>query len=397
MTLIEQWVTKLDTLVAQIGRHFARSEARTRAKDYLIGLLSPAERKNGWQLAEMTGDTTPYGIQQFLYRSPWDADAVRDELRTYVIAHLGDADAVLVVDETGFLKKGTHSAGVARQYSGTAGRIENSQIGVFLTYASRHGAAFIDRWLYLPESWTQDRERCAQAGIPASQAFTTKPQMALEMLKRAHAAGVPFGWVTGDSVYGDFRSIRLWLETLPKAYVMAVSGKETVTKNWRTYRVSSIVKKAPTEGWERLSAGNGAKGPRTYDWLRLELSEPLIDGWSRWLLLRRSISEPSDITAYACCAPSDTALGTLVEVAGSRWTIESCFEAAKGEVGLDHYEVRSWAGWYRHITLACLAHAFLTVMRAQAGELSVNPQKGGPANESSSLTAFKLQRGLSSA
>lgn len=198
------------------------------------------------------------------------------------------------------------------------------------------------------------------------------------MLKRARAARVPFGWVTGDSVYGDVRRIRLWLETLPRRYVLAVSGKETVTKNGRTYRVSTISQQAPTESWKCLRAGDSAKGPRTYDWLRLELSEPLIDGWSRWLLVRRSSSDPTDSTAYAYCAPSDTARRTLVQVAGSRWTIEACFAAAKGEVDLDHYEVRIWAGWYRHSTLACLAHAVLTVLRAQAGELPVDPQKGYP-------------------
>lgn len=395
MPPIDDWVAELDALVARIGPHFARSEARTRASDYLKGLLSPAERKNSWQLAEMIGDTTPYGLQQFLYRSPWNADAVRDDLRAYVVEHLGDAAAVLVVDETGFLKKGTQSAGVARQYSGTAGRIENSQIGVFLTYASRHGAAFIDRWLYLPESWMADPARCVAAGIPAAEAFTTKPQMALTMLKRAHGAGVPFGWVTGDSVYGDYRSIRLWLETIAKAYVFAVSGKETVTAEWHTHRVSTILKRLPVDGWERLSAGEGAKGPRVYDWLRLPLQDPLIDGWSRWLLVRRSISDPSDVTAYVCCAPSATPLATLVQIAGSRWSIESCFAAAKGEVGLDHYEVRNWSGWYRHITLACVAHAFLAVVRAQAADMPVE-KKARPTG-STSLQAFKAQRGLSSA
>lgn len=397
MDVIQQWASALDALMARIGPRFARAEARTRATDYLKGLLSPAERKNGWQLVEIIGDATPYGMQQFLYRSPWDPNAVRDDLRAYVVEHLGDDDAVLVVDETGFLKKGTQSVGVARQYCGTAGRIENCQVGVFLAYASRHGAAFIDRWLYLPESWTTDRERCRRAGIPDTEPFVTKPQMALTMLKRAVAAEVPFRWVTGDSVYGDYRSIRLWLETLPRAYVLAVSGKETVTKHWRTYRVSTILTKPPTEGWERVSAGDGATGPRLYDWIRLRLSDPLVAGWSRWLLLRRSISDPTDITAYVCFAPSATPLAVLVQVAGSRWTIESGFEAAKGEVGLDHYEVRSWPGWYRHITLACLAHAFLTVMRAQAADLPVDLQKGGPPRQPSTLAAFKAQRGLVSA
>lgn len=397
MDEIEQWASELDALMERIGKRFARSEARERAKAYLVGLLSPAERKNGWQLAEMMGDATPYAFQQFLYRSPWNPDELRDDLRNYVVEHLGDPDAVLVVDETGFLKKGTKSAGVARQYSGTAGRIENSQIGVFLAYASHHGAAFIDRWLYLPESWTSDPERCEEAGIPETEAFATKPQMALVMLKRAEAAQVPFRWVTGDSVYGDYRSIRLWLESLPRAYVMAVSGKETVTKNWNTHRVSTFLLNPPTEGWERLSAGEGAKGPRLYDWLHIPLQEPLEEGWSRWLLLRRSISDPSDITAYVCFAPSDTPLAALVRIAGCRWKIESCFEAAKGEVGLDHFEVRSWQGWYRHITLACLAHAFLAVMRAQTSELSVDLQKGGSLERPSSLALFKAQRGLPSA
>lgn len=398
MEQLETWASELDGLMDRIGHRFVRSEARTRAKDYLKGLLSAAERKNSWQLAEAIGDETPYGLQQFLYRAEWDADEVRDDLQAYVVEYMRDEQAVLIVDETGFIKKGTHSAGVKRQYSGTAGRIENSQIGVFLAYASQQGHAFLDRALYLPEEWSDDRERCAGAGIPDAVEFTTKPNLAWAMLKRAVEHDVPFGWVTGDSIYGDYRSIRLWLESLPKGYVLAVSGKEYVNRDWQQHRVGELLADLPTDGWTRLSAGNGTKGPRLYDWFRMPLMDPLVEGWKRWLLVRRSLSDPTDLTAYACFAPEDTPLPTLVQVAGSRWAIEASFEEAKGEVGLDQYEVRSWTGWYRHITLVCLAHALLAVVRAAANEPMARGPKRGlmmPATPSS-LAAFKTGRGLSS-
>lgn len=399
MDEVESWAWELDALMERIGHRFVRSEARQRAKDYLKGLLSPAERKNSWQLAEAVGDETPYGLQQFVYRAEWDADELRDDLRDYVVEQLGDEHAVLIVDETGFVKKGTHSAGVKRQYSGTAGRIENCQVGVFLAYASQHGHAFLDRALYLPEEWANDRQRCQRAGIPDDAKFTTKPNQAWAMLKRAVEHNVPFEWVTGDSIYGDYRSIRLWLETLPKGYVLAVSGKEYVNRDWQQHRVGDLLAQLPIEGWTRLSGGDGAKGPRLYDWFLMPLMDPLIDGWKRWLLVRRSLSDPTDLTAYACFAPEDTPLATLVQVAGHRWEIEAAFEEAKGEVGLDHYEVRSWTGWYRHITLACLAHALLVVVRAKAHDTTREAEKGGPEAQvlRGSLTAFKARRGLSSA
>jgi SRSO17 transposase len=398
MEQVESWASELDAVMEHIGHRFVRSEARRRAKDYLKGLLSPAERKNSWQLAEVVGDVTPYGLQQFLYRAEWDADEVRDDLRDYVVEHLADERAVLIVDETGFVKKGTQSAGVKRQYSGTAGRIENCQIGVFLAYASRHGHPFLDRALYLPEEWTDDHERCRRAGIPDDVKFTTKPNQAWEMLKRVVEHEVPFEWVTADSIYGDYRSIRLWLETLPTGYVLAVSAKEYVTRDWQQHRVGDLLAKLPTEGWTRLSAGDGAQGPRLYDWFLMPLMDPLIDGWKRWLLVRRRLTETTDLTAYACFAPQDTPLSTLVQVAGHRWEIEAAFEEAKGEVGLDHYEVRSWTSWYRHITLACLAHALLAVVRAKAQDTAPEAQKGGPPARvpRGSLTAFKARRGLSS-
>ncbi len=402
---INAWQEELDRLIVRIGPRFARSEARQRARDYLQGLLSPAERKNAWQLAEMLGEQSPYGLQQFLYRAVWDADAVRDDLRRYAVEQLGDGEAVLIVDETGFLKKGTHSAGVQRQYSGTAGRIENCQIGVFLAYATHKGTALIDRALYLPKSWTDDRTRCRQAGISDDVPFATKPEMALAMLQHAATAGVPFGWVTGDSIYGDYRAIRLWLETIPKRYVLAVSAKEYVTIGWEQVRVSEMVQRLPADGWVRLSAGDGAKGPRLYDWQLVSLNAPLVDGWRRWLLIRRSLDEPSetaDVATFVCCAPADTSFATLVEVAGSRWRIECAFQQAKGEVGLDHYEVRSYAGWHRHVTLACLAHALLTVLRLHANDAAAQAhaavEKGGlAAGNPPPFTAFKRRRGLVSA
>ena len=394
MEQTETWVGALDDLAARIGPRFARSEARQRAKAYLQGLLGSAERKNSWQLAEAVGDATPYGVQQFLYRALWDVDDLRDDLDQYVREHLGDEEAILIVDETGFLKKGRHSAGVKRQYSGTAGRIENCQVGVFLAYASRQGHALLDRALYLPEDWLADRERCKQAGIPEEVAFITKPNLAWQMLQQAVAQQMPFRWVTGDSVYGDYHSLRLWLETLPKGYVLGVSGKETVNIAWHSQRVSELLATLPTDGWARLSAGDGTKGPRLYDWLRIPLINPLVVGWKRWLLVRRSLSDPTDQAAFVCFAPAETSLEELAQVAGSRWAIEACFEEAKGTVGLDQYEVRTWTGWYRHITLACLAHAFLAVLRAEA----LDP-KGGPWSQtlpSNSLEAFKTRRGLSS-
>ena len=337
-------------------------------------------------------------MQQFLYRAVWNPDELRDDLRAYVVDALGDPEAVLIVDETGFLKKGRHSAGVKRQYSGTAGRIENSQVGVFLAYASAHGHAFLDRALYLPEEWASDPARRQAAGIPEAVTFASKPDLAWDMLRQAVAHQVPFRWVTADSIYGDYRSLRLWLESLPKRYVLAVSRKETVVIAWQQHRVGALLDALPQDGWQRLSAGEGAKGPRLYDWYWLPLMDPLVAGWQRWLLVRRSISDPSELAAYVCFAPAGTPLSELVRVAGRRWVIEASLEEAKDEVGLDQYEVRSWSGWYRHITLALLAHALLAVVQAQAGAGdSPAPKKGAlfPAQTSHSLAAFKASRGLS--
>jgi SRSO17 transposase len=391
---VREWTLWLTEVERRMGAQFTRREARWHAGAYLRGLLSSVERKNGWQIAEINGETTPYGVQHLLGRAQWDADALRDDLRPYVLEHLGASQAVLVIDETGFLKKGQHSAGVARQYSGTAGRVEHCQIGVFLTYASPQGHVLLDRELYLPKEWTNTAARCKGAGIPAERTFVTKPQLAQQMLQRAFDAGITAAWVTGDSVYGDNRSLRLWLEENHRAHVMAVSGKEYVWRAGQQHLVKTLLATLEAEGWCRLSAGDGAKGPRWYDWRWLPLATPLQPAWRRWLLVRRSLSDPTELTAYVVFAPHGTVLATVVQVAGSRWTVERCFEEAKGEVGLDQYEVRSWTGWYRHITLAMWAYALLTALRAAHLPAAPPLKKISQGSTRSSLTAFKTSRGL---
>src|SRR5215218_9073834 len=370
---VAAWARGLGALHGYISRHFARPEPRRRAFQYLKGLLSPVERKNGWQLADQAGEPTPDGMQRLLATADWDAEQVRDDLRAYVVEHLGDPEAVLVVDETGFLKKGTKSVGVQRQYSGTAGRLENCQIGVFLAYASARGRTFLDRELYLPREWAADEARREEAAVPTTAEFHTKPQLARAMLERALDAGVPAQWVTGDEVYGGDRRLRRWLEERQLPHVLAVKRTEPLwtRTTWRQVAAQTLAAEVPAEAWQRLSAGAGAKGPRLYDWARVPIRALPEPGWDYWLLVRRSLADPTDLAYYVCFCPADTPLERLVQVAGTRWAIEECFESAKGEVGLDHYEVRRWPGWYRHITLALLAHAYLTVTRAavEKGEL----------------------------
>jgi SRSO17 transposase len=391
---VSSWADNFEIVSQRLSPYFSRSEPREHTMAYLHGLLSPAERKNSWQLAEMTGATTPYRYQHLLGRARWNEDAVRDELQRYVVEHLGTSEAVVVIDETGFLKKGKSSAGVARQYSGTAGRIENSQIGVFLTYATCEGQTLIDRELYLPKRWTQDRKRCRQAGIPDDRAFYTKPQLAKQMLERLFDTDTPIAWVTADSVYGDDRTLRIWLEEQECSYVLAVSGKAHIWSGWEQLRISQILETLPQEGWQRLSAGAGSKGPRWYDWLRLPIGTAMQEAGRRWLLVRRSLTDPNELTAFVVYAPAGTSLAVLVTVAGMRWTTEIAFEAAKSEVGLDEYEVRSWTGWYRHITLSMWALAILTAIRATELE-PLHPKKGGtPAAKPDSMAAFKANRGL---
>lgn len=361
------WTAAWSQLVARIGAHFPRSEARAHAAAYLRGLLSTVERKNGWQLAEAVGDATPYALQHLLSRAVWDADAARDDLRTYVVEHLGDPRGVLVVDETGFLKKGTHSVGVQRQYSGTAGRVENCQVGVFLAYATPRGRTFLDRALYLPASWTDDAARCARAGVPRDTTFATKPALARAMLDRALDAGVPAAWVTGDEVYGNDRQLCGALEERRQPYVLAVTCQRRVFYDGARREVREIAPRLPSRMWHRLSAGAGTKGPRRYDWAYLRFGRAAAPrGFQRGLLFRRAVHDRRDVAYYTVLARAGATLPDLVAVAGARWAIEEGFESAKGEVGLDQYEVRNWPGWHRHITLALWAHAFLTVQRAAA-------------------------------
>jgi len=386
-------------VMKRIGKIFANESGYRNARNYIKGLLGSAERKNGWQLSEKIGETTPYKIQQFIYRGEYKADGIRDELRRYVGEKIGEGEGVMVVDDTGFIKQGKKSCGVQRQYTGTAGKICNCQIGVFLTYASSVGHSAIDRRLYIPKEWLADEERRTEAGVPKELKFQTKPEMALEMLQEATSAGMPYKWVTGDSAYGDYRGMRQWLEQNEKSYVLCVSVKETIWKESKKATVGNVLKNLPSKGWVEASCGDGSKGARIYDWLIVEIESdwrPAIfgeapEGWKRVMLVRRSKSDITDLQAYICYAPIDTPDSKLVEVAGTRWTVETCFKESKGEVGLDHYEVRSYDGWYKHITFALLALALLTVLSANSLDTKTF-QEHNPA--SSTLNEFKRGRNL---
>jgi SRSO17 transposase len=360
---IASWPTGLDGLHARIAHRFRRAEARGRAKRYLAGLLDRVERKNGWQLAEHLGEPGPQGVQRLLNAADWDVEAVRDDLRSYVTEHLGHAAGVLIVDETGFLKKGTKSVGVQRQYSGTAGRIENCQIGVFVGYASHQGRAFLDRELYLPQEWVQDPARRGEAGVPPEVSFATKPELARQMLARAFAAGVPVSWVSGD---GDDGAFRRWLVAENHPYVLAVSAHHPLWQSGTQERADHLIAALPPAAWAPLSAGAGSQGERLYDWACIQVPYESAPGTAHWLLARRSLSDPTEHAYYRVFGPADTPVATMVRVAGMRWAIEASFADAKGAVGLDHYEVRTWTAWYRHVTLALLAHAYLEVTRLHA-------------------------------
>jgi SRSO17 transposase len=375
---LEGWREEFDRLHARLRPHAARSRTHEQMKLHLQGVLGKAERKNGWHLAEAAGDASPYAMQHLLSRSSWDVEGVREETRRYVREGFEQILA-WIVDESGFLKKGTKSAGVARQYSGTAGRVENCQIGVFLAYATRSECAYVDAQLYLPADWMKDPERCREAGIPKSVEFQTKPQLALQMLERAHEVDGPVPWVLGDEVYGKSEELRRGLEGRKQGYVLAVSCNLSVRlpgrKAREAQRVDQVVAGLAVGAWQCLSAGAGSKGPRLYDWAWLEMeSSRLPAGWKRFLLARRSLADADDIAYYFVFAPGAVMLQEVVEAAGLRWHIESGFEQAKQEVGLDEYEVRQWGGWQRFIALGLLAHAFLAVQRARAGA-----KKGAPA------------------
>ncbi|MGH3847322.1 MAG: IS701 family transposase [Pseudonocardiaceae bacterium] len=345
----------------RIAGRFARVEPRRRARELVLGLLSDLPRKNCWTLAEHAGDGTPYGLQHLLSRAKWDADAVRDDLRSYVVEQLDDEDVVLVVDETGDLKKGAATVGVQRQYTGTAGRIENSQVAVYLAYSSPRGHAAIDRELYVPRSWIMDEDRCRAAGLPAEAGFATKPALALRMINRTLDAGVRASWVAGDEVYGGNPYLRGALEDRQVGYVLAVARDHQIATRAGKVRADALVKKLPKRAWQKLSAGAGAKGHRLYDWALADIAEDRPG--HRFLLVRRNRSN-GELAFYRCYSAAPVPLTALARVAGRRWTVEEIFQATKGLAGLDEHQVRRWTSWHRWVTLAMLAHAFLAASTA---------------------------------
>jgi SRSO17 transposase len=398
---LEQWQEDFDAFHARFADLFERSESREQARKYLRGLLTEAERKNSWQVAEAVGDRIPDRMQRLLYRVPWDADAARDRLQQFVIETFGDPEGIGVVDETGFLKKGKKSVGVARQYTGTAGKRENSQVATLLSYATQHAHVLLDRELYLPEDWARDRSRRAEAHVPQEVGFATKSQQAITMLERAWAHGVPMRWVTGDEVYGDAPRLRETIQAHGRYYVLAVSAttrvwterpeveepaEQTGGRPRRAARVvqgapkarmvSEIIADLPRSAWTRVAVVEGEKGMITYHWARVRVveSRDQLPGPDVWLLARRSKSAPDKLSYYLAYAPPKTSLETLVRVASTRYTVEQCIEEAKGETGLDHYEVRFWHSWYRHITLSMMAHAWLaSIKRQEQGKKTSQP------------------------
>jgi SRSO17 transposase len=396
---LDEWGVDFVRFYARFADVFRRKEPRAQAAKYLRGLMASVPRKNSWQVAEAIGDRIPDATQRLLYRAHWSADAARDRLLRYAIEVFGEEDGIGVVDETGFLKKGTHSVGVKRQYTGTAGKIENCQIGTFLSYVTAKGHVLLDRRLYLPEEWAHDPERREQAKVPADVVFQTKPEQAMAMLEHAWQAGVPMRWVAGDEVYGDSTALRDLIDRRERWYVLAV---RTHTPVWTTRppvvepepqqrgrprtkarladgappatTVKQVVANWPESRWQRLTVAEGEKGLITYDWAcqRVVESHDGLPGRDAWLIARRSVSDPTDIAYYVSNAPVDTPLLTLAQVASTRYTVEQCIEEAKGETGLDEYEVRYWHSWYRHITLSMMAHTWLASVRYQATE-----KKGG--------------------
>lgn len=382
--LVRGWEAHFNRLVDEIGGCFGRRDLRRRASCYVRGLLGAVQRKNGWQLAEHLGDATPHGIQRLLDRASWSADELRDTLIRYARQHLlteGD-HGVLIVDETGFLKKGDKSVGVQRQYSGTAGRIENSQVGVFLALASARGRTLIDRELYLPQSWCDDPNRCRAANVPSHVTFATKPQLARQMIDRVLQSGLRPRWVLGDEVYGSDSKTRRFLESRGQPYVLAVSAQQRLWQHFQQQRVDKIANEIPQDAWSRLNVADGAKGPRVYNWAAGQFGAPTDHGLARWVLIRRSIEDPTERAYYLCTALPESTAQDLAVAAGQRWAIECCFESAKQETGLDNYEVRSWHGWYRHVTLSMAALALLGVIRAAASNApSKKKRKRAPTKQ----------------
>ena len=426
---LDRWFADFEDFQARFAPFFARSEPRGAARRYVRGLLAPVQRKNCWQMAEAVGENDPQRMQRLLYSAQWDEDGARDELQRFVVEQFGDEGGIGVVDETGFLKKGSKSVGVKRQYTGTAGKVENCQVGVFLTYSSPGGRTSLDRRLYLPQDWCEDEGRRREAQVPDEVSFKTKPELAGEMLEHAWAQGVAMAWVTGDEVYGDAPKVRDAVGGKGKRYVLVVSCHTPV---WRerpplekpvagamgrprtrprlaqgapaAETVAAVIAARPSESWQRLTVSEGEKGPRTYDWtcVRVVESRNKLPGPESWLLARRSVTDPTGIAYHLSNAPQNTPLQTMAEVAAARWSIETTIEEGKGETGLDEYEVRYWHSWHRHITLSMIAHAWLASIRQAEGEKPGGPGTGRvehPRSASAagdrSATATPLSRGAS--
>ena len=374
---LELWASALRNVKARIRPLYSQERVAASAGQFLDGLLGSEPRKTGWMRAEAAGDPGPWRQQAIVGRGHWDADALRDIVREYALETLSDPDAVLVIDETGFLKQGKASCGVARQYTGSAGKITNCQIGVFTAYVSRHGHAFIDRALYLPREWTDDPKRLKGSHVPDGIGFATKPQMARKMIARAIAAKVPFSFVAADTVYGTGDIVNL-LRKAGKGYVLGVAANHVFNtwgkKQFVRGTAEEIAQSLSKSAWRRMSSGEGTKGPRLHDWAYLELadleageySDTLTGPWTRGLLIRRSIADPAELAFFSTWCPKATPMAKLVAIEGHRWAIEDSFETAKNEFGLDHNETRSWHGWHRHVSLVMLAFAMMAIIRHHA-------------------------------
>jgi SRSO17 transposase len=392
-----RWQPMFDELMSRIAARFARVEPRRRVRAFVAGLLAELPRKNCWTLAEYAGEASPDGMQHLLARAVWDADAVRDDVRGYVVEHLAAPGAVLAVDETGDLKKGTTAVGVQRQYTGTAGRTENAQVTVWLTYASSAGHGLIDRALYLPHCWADDPARRTAAGVPDRIGFATKPALARQMIARTLDAGVPAQWVTADEVYGADPGLRGELERRRVGYVLAVARDYRVPTAAGPIRADMLSLQLPRRAWQPISAGPGAKGDRVYDWVLVDLPAARAGGHGadgQWWLLVRRHRRTGKRAYYRCFSPAPVPLTTLVRVAGSRWAVEEDFQTGKGLTGLDQHQVRRWTSWHRWATLTLLAHAFLTVTAAVEHARAPAPSRQIPLtrNEISHLVAGHLLR-----
>ena len=380
-----------ERLHERIAHRFGRAEVRARVRRYLAGLLGRVERKNGWQLAEAIGEVGPQGVQRLLTGTAWDAEAVRDDLRAYVLEHLGEAaSGVLIVDESGFPKKGAHSCGAAPQYCGTLGRSANAQVGVFLAYGSERGVAFIDRALYLPRAWTKDRSRCAAAGVPSGVGFATKVTLAKRLLGRAFAAGVSARWVVADCLYGRAHHFRHWLEEQGQPQVVGVLPDQVVVHEGRRQRARALAASLPAAVWVRRSAGGGSQGDRVHDWACVPLDEEAPEGMCRWLLVRRPLDAPEECAYFRAYGPVATTAEELVRVAGTRWAVEEALAQAKGDVGLDQYEVRRWEAWHRYVTLCLLGHAYLAAVCASARTAAAPNQRGQGVRAPHPLVALSV-------